>query len=93
MGVGPFNNINLKPLDIIRTVVIVIGHFVYYFTVWQDWKETSGLFWAIFGQLILSIALIMSILDNLDIAPKLPRKIYDAMLRFFDWVQGYNRKK
>ena len=93
MGVGRFNNINLKPLDIIRTVVIVIGHFVYYHTAWRDVDQYDNFGIVLFGQILLSIALVLSLLDNFDIAPKLPRKIYDALLRFFDWIQGYNRKK
>ena len=93
MGIGRFNNTNLLPLDIIRTVVIIGMHIAYALTAWRDFREYDNLFFVIFGQCLLSIALIMSIMDNFGYAPKLPKKIHNALLRFFDWVQGYNRKK
>lgn len=92
MGIGPFNNVNLKPLDIIRTITIIGGHIYYYHTAWRDVPIYHNLGPVIFGQFLLTFALTLSVMDNFGYAPKIRGKLREKLLQFFDWIQGVNKK-
>lgn len=78
-----------KPIDIIRTMAIIAGHFWYYHTAWRDVNQYDNFGIVLFGQILLSVALIASIMDNLGLAPRIiPKSWRDALSDWFDKIQG-----
>jgi len=80
--------VNLKPIDMLRTMAIIAGHVWYIATAWRDVNEYNNFGIVLFGQVILTGALILSIMDNIGYAPKFRGVIRDSLLRFFNWVEG-----
>ena len=57
-------SVNTKPIDIIRTLAIVAGLVWYVMTAWKDVRDLNNFGYVLFGQILLVLALMLSIMDN-----------------------------
>ena len=75
-------------LGVVRTIAIIAGIVWYYHTAEADVSIYNNRGIVTFGWVILSGALVLSILANFNVNLKLPRTWHDRLSAWFDKIQS-----
>lgn len=82
------NNKLGKIIGYIRTVAIIAGMVWYYHTAEADVELYNNRAIVTIGWVILSGALLLSVLANFNVSIKLPKKLHDRLSDWFDKIQS-----